>query len=446
MPDITRSDSTRSDASRPRVSFNRDVHVKRIASPRTASAYSLSADGSALVPTAVRRERPRTRREVQREARDVLRAAGAVGCRVTRSTGLSSSEPDSTSSNDNPNPHPKPNNFMSLDRKKLRRKKTNLDYLSLEKQSPMPKLNLEATKGKPLSPIIESPAVDYFHVKKENNIDKMKKVLTEQGPKRPPRGVGGIVKQPGEISHNQNKPFSYIDPVARTASPTSDVIYAQVVVSGSEEPRKTTVHTRVARAPDGTMTAQLYGPNPGRQPTPIRLTGRYEKNDKPTDLHDLSLRRQMLLSRSESQARERFNSLKKVQEPRRLNNVRYLGNDTAVNDKFATSLRKIPKDVELVPPINTSRRNKREDKTSDNLLQKLQRLGKSKSFMDENNGRGSKLNRVKGLFRKRSTDSEDDPLQRYNEYRGSDLESDRHIHSDPDFSVSSLIFEYATRE
>lgn len=31
MPDVTRSDSQRSDASlRPRVSFNRDVHVKRI--------------------------------------------------------------------------------------------------------------------------------------------------------------------------------------------------------------------------------------------------------------------------------------------------------------------------------------------------------------------------------------------------------------------------------
>lgn len=436
MPDITRSDSTRSDASRPRVSFNRDVHVKRIASPRTASAYSLSPDGSVMVPTAVRRERPRTRREVQREARDVLRAAGAAGCRVTRSTGVSSSEPDSTSSNDNP--HPKPNNFMSLDRKKLRKKKTNLDYLSLEKQKP----NLDTKVKQPLSPIIESPSIDYFPVKKENNIDKMKKALTEQPPKRPPRGVGGIVKSPGEISHNQNKPFSYTD-----TSPTSDVIYAQVVVSGSEEPRKTTVHTRVARATDGTMTAELYGPNPGRQPTPIRLTGRYEKNDKPTtDLHDLSLRRQILLSRSESQARERFNSLKKIQEPRvarKLNNVRYLGNDTAVNDKFANTLRKIPKDVELVTPVNTLRRNKREEKTpTDNLLQKLQRLGKSKSFMDENtSGRGSKLNRVKGLFRKRSTDSEDDPLSaRYSEYRGSDLESDRHIHSDPDFSVSSLIF------
>lgn len=30
MPDVTRSDSQRSDTLRPRVSFNRDVHVKRI--------------------------------------------------------------------------------------------------------------------------------------------------------------------------------------------------------------------------------------------------------------------------------------------------------------------------------------------------------------------------------------------------------------------------------
>lgn len=453
------------------MSFNRDVHVKRIASPRTASAYSLSADGSVLVPTAVRRERPRTRRDVQREARDVLRAAGAVGCRVSRSTGVSSSEPDSTSSNDNP----KPNKFMSLDRKKIKRKekRNNLDYLSLEKQNsenkmPTPKLNLEAAKRKQLSPIIESPAVDYFHVKKESNIEKMKKALKEQAPKRPPRGlgVGGVVKVPGEISHNQNRPFSYTEPIteqgreSRATSPTSDVIYAQVVVSGSsEEPRKTTVHTRVARAADGTMTTSLYGPNPGRQPTPgpdlsrIRLAGKYDKYEKPTDLHDLSLRRQILLSRSESQARERFNSLKKIQEPRvtrrrdsGLNNVRYLGNDTAVNDKFATSLRKIPKDVELITPVNTNstHRGKREvrseEKSSDNLLQKLSRLGKSKSFIEDSTpSRGSKLDRVKGLFRKRSTDSDEDPLStRYSEYRGSDLDSDRHLHSDPDFSVSAL--------
>jgi hypothetical protein len=34
MPDVSRSDSQRSDSSRPRVSFNRDVHVKRISKSR----------------------------------------------------------------------------------------------------------------------------------------------------------------------------------------------------------------------------------------------------------------------------------------------------------------------------------------------------------------------------------------------------------------------------
>jgi hypothetical protein len=34
MPDVSRSDSQRSDSSRPRVSFNRDVRVKRIGKSR----------------------------------------------------------------------------------------------------------------------------------------------------------------------------------------------------------------------------------------------------------------------------------------------------------------------------------------------------------------------------------------------------------------------------
>ncbi|XP_063218054.1 uncharacterized protein LOC134528393 [Bacillus rossius redtenbacheri] len=85
MPDVSRSDSQRSDASqRPRVSFNRDVHVKRIGKPGTPRLVgALAGDGEGrLVPLPVRRERPTrlSRRELAREAERVLRQADSVRC------------------------------------------------------------------------------------------------------------------------------------------------------------------------------------------------------------------------------------------------------------------------------------------------------------------------------------------------------------------------------
>ncbi|XP_069676586.1 zinc finger CCCH domain-containing protein 13 isoform X2 [Periplaneta americana] len=84
MPDVSRSDSQRSDSSRPRVSFNRDVHVKRISTPGAPRVVgALAGDGEGhLVPLPVRRERPTrlSRRELAKEAERVLAQADSVAC------------------------------------------------------------------------------------------------------------------------------------------------------------------------------------------------------------------------------------------------------------------------------------------------------------------------------------------------------------------------------
>nr|XP_018907686.1 PREDICTED: uncharacterized protein LOC109037461 [Bemisia tabaci] len=85
MPEISRSDSQRSDSSiKPRVSFNRDVHIKKIGHPDAPSVVgALAGDGEGhLVPTAVRREGPSrlSRRELAKEAEKVLKQAESVVC------------------------------------------------------------------------------------------------------------------------------------------------------------------------------------------------------------------------------------------------------------------------------------------------------------------------------------------------------------------------------
>ncbi|PSN53102.1 hypothetical protein C0J52_10584 [Blattella germanica] len=93
MPDVSRSDSQRSDSSRPRVSFNRDVHVKRITlsfvsiyigtpgAPKVVGALAGDGEGH-LVPLPVRRERPNrlSRRELAKEAERVLAQADKINC------------------------------------------------------------------------------------------------------------------------------------------------------------------------------------------------------------------------------------------------------------------------------------------------------------------------------------------------------------------------------
>lgn len=614
MPDVSRSDSNRSDASRPRVSFNRDVHVKRINGPRTANAYSLAPDGTGFVPTVVRREvRPKSKRQITKEAEAVLKQADKITCKpvsdppgrmddekpepkkkrkdsflsLTRKKDKDykngSSDFDSGSSQEyrvykvNERKIDKARDFASLDRKKLKRdkKNQNLEYLSLEQNGekqeikPKPKISLPeerllSAKKKQLSPIIESPGTDYFGEKNNSKVGKMIKQLTEKSGTRrnkpPPTTGTAVLKAPGEDrSHNDNKPFSYTENKkedsesldgkedSESTSPTNDVIYAQVVVSGRDgNVQKTTVHARIASnevgrnlvgEPDRSRVgldykiesnredgiyetldgnkdemwkqksdflgkkekfesfasspqSELYGENPGRRdlyrrksietdrrtPSPlyegrIRVASKYDplrrtrnrSNSPSTDLRDLSIRREILLSRSESLAKERYNSLKRLREPVRIkkrtsdgidgtSNYRYLGNDIRVNDSFSTSLRKIPKDVELVKPIRTKRSDSGSDsylkekqqvwksneklhtltKTNENnLLNKLTKLGKSKSFIEEK-PRSRKIEKVKSLFRKKKdgkgSESEDDPLSsRYIEYRGSDLDlSDAH--------------------
>ncbi|KAJ9599335.1 hypothetical protein L9F63_010202, partial [Diploptera punctata] len=84
MPDVSRSNSQRSDSSRPRVSFNRDVHVKRISTPGAPRVIgALASDGEGhLVPLPVRRERPThlSKRELAKEAERVLAQADSINC------------------------------------------------------------------------------------------------------------------------------------------------------------------------------------------------------------------------------------------------------------------------------------------------------------------------------------------------------------------------------
>lgn len=693
MPDVTRSDSSRSDVSRPRVSFNRNVHVKRINGPNTANAYSLSSDGTSLIPTSIRRERPRTKKEMNKEAEVVLKQVDKVSCKATTNVKLeedktkpnkkksfsflkkndkperakySSSDVDSGSSqefriyringpadenhvlhssntnkahNDEGNTKNKNKingkksyDFMSLDRKRLKKEKKNktLDYLSLEKNNEvlekmkkknsgktlmsmvfekMENKNKKATvslspaifaeekeniksqikisegseekmgKKKQLSPIIESPGVDYFNRKRESNVDKMIKRLTEKTPSKLTRNTGkmGMKEQQNTICHNDNKPFSYTNGEKndlglklesknveglgdskedlKSTSPTGDVIYAQVIVGGRDgNAQQTTVYKRVAsnevgrvfvgeesnqfqvgsnyktnanqddgicervsvisedilkkenlegfKMPSYELFADNRGhgesyhkkssesdhasPNPARDEytTVIKVAPKYDVNkasDKsPTDLHDLSIRREILLSRSESQAKERFNSIKRLQEPARtkrhvpnLNGVRqnekpmkseikYVPDDTRVSEKNTTSIKKTPKEVEVTDSTLRKKRESKLDlylkekeekwknsdkvhviKTDDyeNILRKLSRLGKSKSFIQEK-PKNKRMEKMKMLFKKKkeskSSESEEDPLAaRYTEYRGSDIElSDRSTDSSPKRTIA----------
>ncbi|XP_066150835.1 microtubule-associated protein futsch isoform X2 [Euwallacea fornicatus] len=82
--EVTRSDSNRSDASqRPRVSFNRDVHVKRIV-PREntkASGVVTGINGDTVLTSPIRKQRvKRSKKELAEEAAKVIRQADNVGC------------------------------------------------------------------------------------------------------------------------------------------------------------------------------------------------------------------------------------------------------------------------------------------------------------------------------------------------------------------------------
>ncbi|KAF5274832.1 hypothetical protein FQR65_LT00415, partial [Abscondita terminalis] len=86
MPDVTRSDSQRSDGSnRPRVSFNRDVHIKRIVPNETSRiAGALTNDGSGhLIPSPVRKARlPKSKQQLAEEAARILQQVDKVNCVV----------------------------------------------------------------------------------------------------------------------------------------------------------------------------------------------------------------------------------------------------------------------------------------------------------------------------------------------------------------------------
>ncbi|XP_018563253.1 uncharacterized protein LOC108904981 isoform X2 [Anoplophora glabripennis] len=91
MPDVIRTDSQRSDASvKPRVSFNRDVHVKRIV-PRESARVGgvVNGDGAShLVASPVRKERlKKSKKELAEEAARILQQADQIDC-VTGNKGV----------------------------------------------------------------------------------------------------------------------------------------------------------------------------------------------------------------------------------------------------------------------------------------------------------------------------------------------------------------------
>ncbi|XP_050308103.1 uncharacterized protein LOC126744646 isoform X2 [Anthonomus grandis grandis] len=81
--EVTRSDSNRSDTSlKPRVSFNRDVHIKRIVPRERVSGAVTGIDGGETVLTSpVRKERrKKSKKEIEEEAAKVISQADNVGC------------------------------------------------------------------------------------------------------------------------------------------------------------------------------------------------------------------------------------------------------------------------------------------------------------------------------------------------------------------------------
>ncbi|XP_018330901.1 uncharacterized protein LOC108740889 [Agrilus planipennis] len=87
MPDVTRTDSQRSDASstlRPRVSFNRDVHVKRIVPGKTShNNRGHRGDGGSQqyhVPLVKKEKLSKTKQELAEEAALVLEQIDSVDC------------------------------------------------------------------------------------------------------------------------------------------------------------------------------------------------------------------------------------------------------------------------------------------------------------------------------------------------------------------------------
>ncbi|PNF14607.1 hypothetical protein B7P43_G13101 [Cryptotermes secundus] len=146
MPDVSRSDSQRSDSSRPRVSFNRDVHVKRIGSPGAPRVIgALASDGEGhLVPLPVRRERPTrlSRQELAKEAKRVLAQADSVVC--------SSQAFFDQSQNENKNAVNSGRKFSTLPplRRKSKKSYHNRSDHSLGEESPSSSLERHTTEYK----------------------------------------------------------------------------------------------------------------------------------------------------------------------------------------------------------------------------------------------------------------------------------------------------------
>uniref|UniRef100_A0A1B6F0Q7 Uncharacterized protein n=2 Tax=Cuerna arida TaxID=1464854 RepID=A0A1B6F0Q7_9HEMI len=269
MPDVTRSDSQRSDAShKPRVSFNRDVHVKRIGREGVVSALAGDGEGR-LVPLPVRRERPGrlSRRELEKEAEAILRQAERVQCTPALGPERFSTLP--------PRPRPKHSGhppassiFNSLDRSKGKKKKPleGTESVRLKRRYSNPDNSWERVVQKGSSPEHSSPEIPQRRklnrsVSDAGRRDEKEKERTSifgtldrirKKKKKPPVLSNNSKREevvPPVRKKKQLSPIIEMSPKVegsepwRFASPTQGtVVYAEVVTRPGG---KTTVHTAV---------------------------------------------------------------------------------------------------------------------------------------------------------------------------------------------------------
>uniref|UniRef100_A0A1B6E428 Uncharacterized protein n=1 Tax=Clastoptera arizonana TaxID=38151 RepID=A0A1B6E428_9HEMI len=265
MPDVSRSDSQRSDSSqKPRVSFNRDVHVKRIGREGVVSALAGDGEGH-LVPLPVRRERPGrlSRRELEKEAQSILKQAESIHCTPTLGPPDKFSTLPPRPQAKRSGPPPASSIFNSLERRKkkspsvkenanfsLKRRNSNPDPLfRTSSSSPerardsSPEIRTRKKLERSRSDVGEKKTNSIFatldRIKSKKNKEKKPQVILETSQKMPP---GRKKKQLSPII--EISPFKFEQEV-RSASPT--VVYAEVIARPGHG--KTTVHTSVSQEP-----------------------------------------------------------------------------------------------------------------------------------------------------------------------------------------------------
>ncbi|XP_076259658.1 bloated isoform X2 [Rhynchophorus ferrugineus] len=281
--DVSRSDSNRSDASqKPRVSFNRDVHVKRIVphqSERASGAVN-GTDAGTPVTSPVRRERiKKSKKELAEEAAEVIRQADKVQCVVNSST-----SPDKFYSL----PHRKKSKLVakeypagSLDRRSIKRRG------SLDSQPPKkPPRTFAATSSKPsIFELFKKP-----DKKAEPKKSSLRRSVSDASALK-----HKVVRSPDELrrtgkrSATDNEDLGRRSITKKQLSPIIEVAQREdyFVNEAEGEPNKENTNTNIQNKTTDNITdqlkdyidevdAQLY------EETGIRITASNPKKDPPT--------------------------------------------------------------------------------------------------------------------------------------------------------------------